>query len=221
MTYQTPGGQPLPSQGVPTKYRVGDPHPIPLTTDRLVARTTSTPLMVGAFAVIGLIGILLLILTIVMLLDPTDEPSLWVGPGAGAVFFLLLAALVLTMRTVFDANGVHSTMLFYKREIPWPPSRTGFFVLVQRTRISVVARLVAILPDGKIHYIFAPRWTGVSYDKAETKALNELNRIWAWAVAKGYATDGGRYIIVKGGLPGLQQMREDQERRCGILPPLR
>ena len=149
----------------------------------------------------------------------------------GAFFILLLIGLslllgilfLMSVRTVLDATGIHVGVSGRGRDIPWPRSRTGLFVKVSgapaamsaaagRPRIRH-AEAHVVDTDGKAVALTGLTWSGISGEALERKGATELDRIWAWAVARGYTQETGEYIELSGILGVQQGLRERQERR--------
>ena len=155
----------------------------------------------------------------------------------GAFFILLLIGLslllgilfLMSVRTVLDATGIHVGVSGRGRDIPWPRSRTGLFVKVSgapaamsaaagRPRIRH-AEAHVVDTDGKAVALTGLTWSGISGEALERKGTTELDRIWAWAVARGYTQETGEYIELSGILGVQQGLRERQERRQDLSRP--
>ncbi|OLO80940.1 hypothetical protein BKH13_12550 [Actinomyces naeslundii] len=145
------------------------------------------------------------------------------------VFLALGVLLLMSVRTVLDATGIHVGAGGRGRDIPWPRSRTGLFVKVSGApaALSVAAGRPQIRHaeahvvdnDGKAIALTGLSWSGFSGEALERKGAAELDRIWSWAVARGYTQETGEYVELSGVL-GLQQgLRERQERRQGLSRP--
>lgn len=135
----------------------------------------------------------------------------------------LLAVSMLLGRTVLDGAGVHVRTLFRRADYPWPTNRTSFFIQIQQsghTSFGNAAAIVLVAPDGRPVVLPGLRWAGGLPIQLEERGFHEVNRIWAWAMAKGYARQDGPYIRLVGVIPNEQSDRVSQEVRFGLLPPL-
>jgi len=158
------------------------------------------------------------------------------GPTVSFVVLLLLGLVLLlgvlflmSVRTVFDATGIHIGAGGRGRDIPWPRSRTGLFVKVSGApaALGVAAGKVQIRhaeghvvdPAGKAFTLAGLTWSGVSAQALEAKGTAELDRIWEWAVARGYTQETGEYVELNGVLGVQQGLRARQERRQGLNRP--
>ena len=130
---------------------------------------------------------------------------------------------------MFDATGIHIGAGGRGRDVPWPRSRTGLFVKVSGApaALSAAAGRVQIRhaeghvvdPDGRAVTLAGLTWSGVSSQALEAKGTAELDRIWEWAVARGYTQETGEYVELNGVLGIQQGARERQERRQGLNRP--
>ena len=73
--------------------------------------------------------------------------------------------------------------------------------------------------DGKAVALTGLSWSGFSGEALERKGAAELDRIWSWAVARGYTQETGEYVELSGVLGIQQGLREHQERRQGLSRP--
>ena len=141
----------------------------------------------------------------------------------------LAVLLLMSVRTVLDATGIHVGAGCRGRDIPWPRSRTGLFVKVSGApaALSVAAgrpqirhaEAYVVDPAGKAFVLAGLTWSGVSAQALEAKGTAELDRIWEWAVARGYTQETGEYVELSGVLGIQQGLRERQERRQGLSCP--
>ena len=74
-------------------------------------------------------------------------------------------------------------------------------------------------PAGKAFVLAGLTWSGVSAQALEAKGTAELDRIWEWAVARGYTQETGEYVELNGVLGVQQGLRARQERRQGLNRP--
>ena len=134
----------------------------------------------------------------------------------------------MSVRTVLDATGIHVGAGGRGRDIPWPRSRTGLFVKVSGApaALNAAGRIQirhaeghVVAPDGKAVALAGLTWSGVSAQALENKGAAELDRIWEWAVARGYTQETGEYVELNGVLGVQQGLRARQERRQGLGRP--
>ena len=210
------------------EYQPSRLGPIPVEQDRLVLKPTATTASRIQFLVGGGFGLVCLVAAVKELLSN--------GPTVSFVVLLLLGLVLLlgvlflmSVRTVFDATGIHIGAGGRGRDIPWPRSRTGLFVKVSGAPVAlgVAAGKVQIRhaeghvvdPAGKAVTLAGLTWSGVSAQALEAKGTAELDRIWEWAVARGYTQETGEYVELNGVLGVQQGLRARQERRQGLNRP--
>ena len=210
------------------EYQPSRLGPIPVEQDRLVLKPTATTASRIQFLVGGGFGLVCLVAAVKELLSN--------GPTVSFVVLLLLGLVLLvgvlflmSVRTVFDATGIHIGAGGRGRDIPWPRSRTGLFVKVSGApaALGVAAGKVQIRhaeghvvdPAGKAVTLAGLTWSGVSAQALEAKGTAELDRIWEWAVARGYTQETGEYVELNGVLGVQQGLRARQERRQGLNRP--
>ena len=210
------------------EYQPSRLGPIPVEQDRLVLKPTATTASRIQFLVGGGFGLVCLVAAVKELLSN--------GPTVSFVVLLLLGLVLLlgvlflmSVRTVFDATGIHIGAGGRGRDIPWPRSRTGLFVKVSGApaALGVAAGKVQIRhaeghvvdPAGKAFTLAGLTWSGVSAQALEAKGSAELDRIWEWAVARGYTQETGEYVELNGVLGVQQGLRARQERRQGLNRP--
>ena len=210
------------------EYQPSRLGPIPVEQDRLVLKPTATTASRIQFLVGGGCGLVCLVAAVKELLSN--------GPTVSFVVLLLLGLVLLlgvlflmSVRTVFDATGIHIGAGGRGRDIPWPRSRTGLFVKVSGApaALGVAAGKVQIRhaeghvvdPAGKAVTLAGLTWSGVSAQALEAKGTAELDRIWEWAVARGYTQETGEYVELNSVLGVQQGLRARQERRQGLNRP--
>lgn len=210
------------------EYQPSRLGPVPVEQDRLVLKPTATTASRIQFLVGGGFGLVCLVAAVKELLSN--------GPTVRFVVLLLLGLVLLlgvlflmSVRTVFDATGIHIGAGGRGRDIPWPRSRTGLFVKVSGApaALGVAAGKVQIRhaeghvvdPAGKAFTLAGLTWSGVSAQALEAKGTAELDRIWEWAVARGYTQETGEYVELNGVLGVQQGLRARQERRQGLNRP--
>ena len=145
------------------------------------------------------------------------------------MFLALGVLLLMSVRTVLDATGIHVGAGGRGRDIPWPRSRTGLFVKVSGAPAALSAaagrpqirhaEAHVVDNDGKAIALTGLSWSGFSGEALERKGAAELDRIWSWAVARGYTQETGEYVELSGVLGIQQGLREHQERRQGLSRP--
>ena len=130
---------------------------------------------------------------------------------------------MLSRRTVLDARGIHVRGVFGSSDHPWPASRrslhvhaTSSVILVDLLEaadgigcliviVAVVAaflivkraKIVMVTPEGKTVRFTDPTRVGFLRRRLEAKGTRDLDRIWAWAVARGYTRETGRYTELR------------------------
>ena len=208
-------------------YRPSQLGPIPVEQDKLVLKPTATTasriqfLVGGGFALVCLSGA---VWNLIYLGDGGTITAFVILLLLG-LFVLLAVALVMSVRTVLDATGIHIGAGGRGHNIPWPRSRTGLFVKVSGApaalnaagRIQIRhAEAHVVNTDGKAVALAGLTWSGISARALESKGSAELDRIWEWAVARGYTQETGEYVELNGVLGIQQGARERQERRQGL-----
>ena len=212
-------------------YRPSQLGPIPVEQDKLVLKPTATTasriqfLVGGGFALVCLSGA---VWNLIHLGDGGTITAFVILLLLG-LFVLLAVALVMSVRTVLDATGIHIGAGGRGHNIPWPRSRTGLFVKVSGAPAALNAAAGRIqirhaeghvvAPDGKAVALAGLTWSGVSAQALENKGAAELDRIWEWAVARGYTQETGEYVELNGVLGVQQGLRARQERRQGLGRP--
>ena len=225
--YDVPAG-PQSSSAPQSGYQPSQLGPIPVDQDRLVLKSTATTASRIQFLVGGGFGLVCLVAAVKELLAN--------GATVGFVILLLLGLFLLlgilflmSVRTVFDATGIHIGAGGRGRDVPWPRSRTGLFVKVSGAPAALRAAAGRVQirhaeghvvdPDGRAVTLAGLTWSGVSGQALEAKGTAELDRIWEWAVARGYTQETGEYVELNGVLGIQQGARERQERRQGLNRP--
>ena len=213
------------------EYQPSRLGPIPVEQDRLVLKPTATTSSRIQFLVGGGFGLVCLAGAVWNLIHLGDKGTIsaFVILLLLGLFLLLGILLLMSVRTVFDATGIHIGAGGRGRDIPWPRSRTGLFVKVPGApaALGVAAGKVQIRhaeahvidPAGKAFVLAGLTWSGVSAQALEAKGTAELDRIWEWAVARGYTQETGEYVDLNGVLGVQQGLRARQERRQGLNRP--
>ena len=237
--YGQPAGQPVhgaaggpqTSSAPQAEYQPSQLGPIPIEQDRLVLKPTATTASRIQFIVGGGFGLACLAGAVWNLIYLGDEGTItaFVILLLLGVFLALGVLLLMSVRTVLDATGIHVGAGGRGRDIPWPRSRTGLFVKVSGAPAALSAaagrpqirhaEAHVVDNDGKAIALTGLSWSGFSGEALERKGAAELDRIWAWAVARGYTQETGEYIELSGILGVQQGLRERQERRQGLSRP--
>jgi len=237
--YGQPAGQPVhgaaggpqTSSASQAEYQPSQLGPIPIEQDRLVLKPTATTASRIQFIVGGGFGLACLAGAVWNLIYLGDEGTItaFVILLLLGVFLALGVLLLMSVRTVLDATGIHVGAGGRGRDIPWPRSRTGLFVKVSGApaALSVAAgrpqirhaEAYVVDNDGKAIALTGLSWSGFSGEALERKGAAELDRIWSWAVARGYTQETGEYVELSGVLGIQQGLRERQERRQGLSRP--
>ncbi len=237
--YGQPAGQPVhgaaggpqTSSAPQAEYQPSQLGPIPIEQDRLVLKPTATTASRIQFIVGGGFGLACLAGAVWNLIYLGDEGTItaFVILLLLGVFLALGVLLLMSVRTVLDATGIHVGAGCRGRDIPWPRSRTGLFVKVSGApaALSVAAgrpqirhaEAYVVDNDGKAIALTGLSWSGFSGEALERKGAAELDRIWSWAVARGYTQETGEYVELSGVLGIQQGLRERQERRQGLSRP--
>ena len=114
------------------EYQPSRLGPIPVGQDRLVLKPTATTSSRIQFLVGGGFGLVCLAGAVWNLIHLGDKGTIsaFVILLLLGLFLLLGILLLMSVRTVFDATGIHIGAGGRGRDIPWPRSRTGLFVKV-------------------------------------------------------------------------------------------
>ena len=237
--YGQPAGQPVhgaagglqTSSAPQAEYQPSQLGPIPIEQDRLVLKPTATTASRIQFIVGGGFGLACLAGAVWNLIYLGDEGTItaFVILLLLGVFLALGVLLLMSVRTVLDATGIHVGAGGRGRDIPWPRSRTGLFVKVSGAPAALSAaagrpqirhaEAHVVDNDGKAVALTGLSWSGFSGEALERKGAAELDRIWSWAVARGYTQETGEYVELSGVLGIQQGLREHQERRQGLSRP--
>ena len=231
LAYGAAGGQQPTASTPQPEYRPSQLGPIPLEQDKVVLKPTATLASRIQLLVGGGFGLVCLAGAVWNLIHLGDEGTItaFVILLLLGVFLALGVLLLMSVRTVLDATGIHVGAGGRGRDIPWPRSRTGLFVKVSGApaALSVAAgrpqirhaEAYVVDNDGKAIALTGLSWSGFSGEVLERKGAAELDRIWSWAVARGYTQETGEYVELSGVLGIQQGLRERQERRQGLSRP--
>ena len=184
-------------------YQPSQLSPIPVYQDMLVLRATATTasriqfLVGGGFALVCLSGA---VWNLIYLGDGGTITAFVILLLLGIVVSLAVL-LLMSVRTVLDATGIHIGAGGRGHDIPWPRSRTGLFVKVSGAPAALGvaagrpqirhAEAYVVDNDGKAIALTGLSWSGFSGEALERKGAAELDRIWSWAVARGYTQETG------------------------------
>ena len=79
------------------------------------------------------------------------------------------------------------------------------------------AQAMVVTPEGRAVSLTGLIWMGPLPDTIEAKGVAEIDRIWQWALARGYAHETGWYTELRGAQKLLQIQRRKQEERYGLV----
>ena len=137
--YQQPSAPPVPvpvaaRQGVPAARTFTPPvhrperaSAVPVT-DRLVRRTAATGSGWIVLVLCGAVGLLLLVLGLRTIVGGGNDSTFGLTMLITGLILLVPVPMMMSMRTEFDSSGIHTRVLGFRRDIPWPRSRSDLFV---------------------------------------------------------------------------------------------
>ena len=186
-------------------------------TDRLVRRTAATGSGWIVFVLCGGTGLLLLTFGLKTIIGDRDDAAFGFALLITGLLLLVFVLVMMSMRTEFDATGIHTRVLGFRRDIPWPRSRSDLFVkrpsappllviflgLVlivlallagdagDAAGVSLSARAYVRVPRGRAVWLPGLTRRGLSRSMMVRRGDAELDRIWTWAVARGYTQETG------------------------------
>ncbi len=186
-------------------------------TDRLVRRTAATGSGWIVLVLCGAVGLLLLASGLKTIVGGGDDSTLGLTMLITGLILLVPVPMVMSMRTEFDSSGIHTRVLGFRRDIPWPRSRSDLFVkrpsappllvillgLVlivlalltgdagDAAGVSLSARAYVRVPQGRAVWLPGLTRRGLSRSMMVRRGDAELDRIWTWAVARGYTQETG------------------------------
>ena len=225
---QQPSAPPVPVpvaalQGVPEAQtptlparRPGRAPAVPVT-DRLVRRTAATGSGWIVLVLCGAVGLLFLASGLKTIVGGGDDSTLGLTMLIAGLILLVPVPMMMSMRTEFDSSGIHTRVLGFRRDIPWPRSRSDLFVkrpsappllvivlgLVlivlalltgdagDAAGVSLSARAYVRVPQGRAVWLPGLTRRGLSRSVMVRRGDAELDRIWTWAVARGYTQETG------------------------------
>lgn len=227
--YQQPSAPPVPVpvaalQGVPAARTFAPPvhrperaSAVPVT-DRLVRRTAATGSGWIVLVLCGTVGLLLLAFGLGTIVGGGDDSTFGLTMLITGLILLVPVPMMMSMRTEFDSSGIHTRVLGFRRDIPWPRSRSDLFVkrpsappllvillgLVlivlallagdagDAAGVSPSARAYVRVSQGRAVWLPGLSRRGLSRSTMVRRGEAELDRIWTWAVARGYTQETGK-----------------------------
>ncbi len=183
-------------------------------TDRLVRRTAATGVGWIVLVLCGAVGLLLLVLGLRTIVGGGNDSTFGLTMLITGLILLVPVPMMMSMRTEFDSSGIHTRVLGFRRDIPWPRSRSDLFVkrpsappllvillgLVliflallagDAAGVSLSARAYVRVPQGRAIWLPGLTRRGLSRSMMVRRGDAELDRIWTWAVARGYTQETG------------------------------
>ena len=226
--YQQPSAPPVPVpvaalQGVPAVQTSTPPVHRPERasavpeTDRLVRRTAATGSGWIVLVLCGAVGLLLLAFGLGTIVGGGNDSTFGLTMLITGLILLVPVPMMMSMRTEFDSSGIHTRVLGFRRDIPWPRSRSDLFVkrpsappllvillgLVlivlalfagdagDVAGVSLSARAYVRVSQGRAVWLPGLSRRGLSRSMMVRRGDAELDRIWTWAVARGYTQETG------------------------------
>ena len=209
-------GVPAVQTSTPPVHRPGRASAVPLT-DRLVRRTAATGSGWIVLVLCGAVGLLLLAFGLGAIVGGGDDSTFGLTMLITGLILLVPVPMMMSMRTEFDSSGIHTRVLGFRRDIPWPRSRSDLFVkrpsappllvillgLVlivlallagdagDTAGVSLSARAYVRVPQGRAVWLPGLTRRGLSRSMMVRRGDAELDRIWTWAVARGYTQETG------------------------------
>lgn len=203
----------------PSVHPLGGASAVPVT-DRLVRRTAATGSGWIVFVLCGGTGLLLLTFGLKTIIGDRDDAAFGFALLITGLLLLVPVLVMMSMRTEFDATGIHTRVLGFRRDIPWPRSRSDLFVkrpsvppllviflgLVlivlaflagdagDAAGVSMSAKAYVRVPRGRAVWLPGLTRRGLLRSTMERRGNAELDRIWAWAVARGYTQETGASV---------------------------
>ena len=215
--YAASGALPAGSTGLPPAGA-----PIPVTQESVVFRASATSSARISMIALAAFGLFILAGAIYNLIDTKFLTGILLLLLSMLLFAMV--AFLMSVRTTLDATGIHIGTATGARDFPWPESRTGMFVQIKiaggkAALIANSANTVLVTPEGKPVILAGLTWMGPLPNRLEAKGMAELDRIWAWAVARGYTRETGQYteLNVHGPRRLIQIQRRHQEERYGLV----
>lgn len=186
-------------------------------TDRLVRRTAATGSGCIVLVLCCAVGLLLLASGLKTIVGGGDDSTFGFTMLITGLILLVPVLMMMSMRTEFDSSGIHTRVLGFRRDIPWPRSRSDLFVkrpsappllvillgLVlivlallagdagDAAGVSLSARAYVRVPQGRAVWLPGLTRRGLLRSTMVRRGDAELDRIWTWAVARGYTQETG------------------------------
>lgn len=186
-------------------------------TDRLVRRTSATGSGWIVLVLCGAVGLLLLAFGLGTIVGGGNDSTFGLTMLITGLILLVPVPMMMSMRTEFDSSGIHTRVLGFRRDIPWPRSRSDLFVkrpsappllvillgLVlivlalfagdagDVAGVSLSARAYVRVSQGRAVWLPGLSRRGLSRSVMVRRGDAELDRIWTWAVARGYTQETG------------------------------
>jgi len=180
----------------------------------LVRRTAATGAGWIVLVLCGAVGLLLLVLGLRTIVGGGNDSTFGLTMLITGLILLVPVPMMMSMRTEFDSSGIHTRVLGFRRDIPWPRSRSDLFVkrpsappllvillgLVlivlallagDAAGVSLSARAYVRVPQGRAVWLPGLTRRGLSRSMMVRRGDAELDRIWTWAVARGYTQETG------------------------------
>ena len=206
-------GVPAARTFTPPVHRPERASAVPVT-DRLVRRTAATGAGWIVLVLCGAVGLLLLVLGLRTIVGGGNDSTFGLTMLITGLILLVPVPMMMSMRTEFDSSGIHTRVLGFRRDIPWPRSRSDLFVkrpsappllvillgLVlivlallagDAAGVSLSARAYVRVPQGRAVWLPGLTRRGLSRSMMVRRGDAELDRIWTWAVARGYTQETG------------------------------
>ena len=209
-------GVPAVQTSTPPVHRPGRASAVRVT-DRLVRRTSATGSGWIVLVLCGAVGLLLLASGLGTIVGGGNDSTFGLTMLITGLILLVPVPMMMSMRTEFDSSGIHTRVLGFRRDIPWPRSRSDLFVkrpsappllvillgLVlivlallagdagDAAGVSLSARAYVRVPQGRAVWLPGLTRRGLSRSVMVRRGDAELDRIWTWAVARGYTQETG------------------------------
>ena len=122
-----PQGIPAARTFTPPVHRPERASAVPVT-DRLVRRTAATGSGWIVLVLCGAVGLLLLAFGLKTIVGGGDDSTFGLTMLITGLILLVPVPMMMSMRTEFDSSGIHTRVLGFRRDIPWPRSRSDLFV---------------------------------------------------------------------------------------------
>lgn len=209
-------GVPAVQTSTPPVHRPGRASAVRVT-DRLVRRTSATGSGWIVLVLCGAVGLLLLAFGLGTIVGGGNDSTFGLTMLITGLILLVPVPMMMSMRTEFDSSGIHTRVLGFRRDIPWPRSRSDLFVkrpsappllvillgLVlivlalfagdagDVAGVSLSARAYVRVSQGRAVWLPGLTRRGLSRSMMVRRGDAELDRIWTWAVARGYTQATG------------------------------